>query len=727
MKRREDPALLKGAGHYVDDLSPPGCLVMDFFRSPEPSGRILSIDKADALAVEGVVAVLGAADLPLKGSSAVNMLIKGARQRPFDVLAGDVVTALGQPVVAVVAQNRAAALDGAEALLVEIEPGETLDSAPHPTAHHASGDAGAALDSAAVRVEAALNHARLAPMALEPRAALADWDGQTLTLHLSTQTPFRAREDLARILGLPLAQVRVIAPDVGGAFGGKASIYPEEVALAFAAHQLGRAVKWTATRSDDLMAATHGRGAETRAEIGLDAAGLITAFRAELTFSLGSWTPYSAYAPARNAARILPGPYRCGPVDIHLATRFENRAPMGIYRGAGRPEAVMLTERLIDKAALAAGIDPLDLRRRNILRSGDFPYASPTGELLDQSNPAALLDRLEREADYAALRARQARRRAEGEVVGIGLALYIEPCGQGWETARLRLCADGSFAAQTGASAQGQGRETAFAQIAADVLCVAPECVQVGEGDTAALSNGLGALASRSTAIGGSAMLRAARRFLDQACARLADLQGLARDDILPGEGGLLVGNRLLGWPEIACLPGFADLAVEETYTAPREAWASGAVLAEVSVDPDTGVPLVERIIWVDDAGRVINPMLLKGQMMGGLAQGLGHVFMERIAYDDDGQLLTGSLMDYAVPRAGDMPRDLHLHSEPTLSGANDLGAKGVGEAGCIGVPPALVNAVQDALSPFTRQDLHLPLTSENIWRAMHPAKEESR
>lgn len=383
----------------------------------------------------------------------------------------------------------------------------------------------------------------------------------------------------------------------------------------------------------------------------------------------------------------------------------------------------MLMERLIDKAARALDLDPLELRRRNLIPAAAMPYPTPTGEVFDSGDFAGLLDRLEEVTGYAALRARQAVRRAAGELCGLGLALYVEPCGQGWETARVALRPDGSFRADTGSSAQGQGRETAFAQIVAEAMGCLPAQVQVAEGDTGNLNNGIGALASRSTAIGGSAMQLACGRLMVDLRGAMARLHGASEADVQAFDGGLTVAGAPMGWAEIArsldtggLLPG----PVEETYTAPGEAWASGAVLAEVAIDPDTGVPEIERITWVDDAGRVINPLLVEGQLIGGMAQGLGHALMERVVYDEDGQLLTGTLMDYAVPRASDMPRDIRLEKRATRSPANVLGVKGVGEAGCIGVPPAIVNAVQDAIAPHSMRELHPPLTSERIWRALN-------
>lgn len=722
MTRREDLALTTGRGRFVDDIQPDGCLYLEVFRSPVAAGTIAELNLEEARAAAGVVAVFGRDDLQICGEAAVNMLIEGAARQPLSVLAGPRVRHLGQPVAAVVATSRALARDAAELIWVEIDE-DSRSAAPIPTARWQQGDAAAAMAQAPLRVPARMDHALLAPMPLEPRAALAQFDGDRLEVFLSTQTPFRARDDIARVLGLDKARVHVIAPDVGGAFGGKASIYPEDLMVCFAARALQAPVKWTAQRGEDFLAATQGRGAATGAEIALDGDGRLLALTAELEFQTGAWMPYSAYAPPRNAGRILPGPYLVPEVDIRLDIRPTAQAPVGIYRGAGRPEATMLMERLIDKAARALDLDPLELRRRNLIPADAMPYRTPTGETFDSGDFAGLLDRLEEVTGYADLRKRQIERRAKGELCGLGIALYVEPCGQGWETARVALRSDGSFRADTGSSAQGQGRETAFAQIVAEAMGCAPDRVQVAEGDTGNLSNGIGALASRSTAIGGSALQLACDRLMQDLRGALARLQGGTEADVLPVDGGMTVAGAPMGWTEIARALETAGLLpdpAEETYTAPAEAWASGAVLAEVAIDPDTGVPEIERITWVDDAGRVINPLLVEGQLIGGMAQGLGHALMERVVYDDDGQLLTGSLMDYAVPRASDMPRDIRLEKRATRSPANVLGVKGVGEAGCIAVPPAIVNAVQDAIAPHSTRELHPPLTSERIWRALN-------
>ncbi|MDK3018337.1 xanthine dehydrogenase family protein molybdopterin-binding subunit [Pseudodonghicola flavimaris] len=723
LRRREDLALTTGRGRFVDDIQPEGCLFLEVVRSPVAAGRITALDLEDARAAEGVVAVFSRVDLHICGEAAINMLIREAAVRlPLEVLADGKVSHVGQPVAAVVATSRALARDAADLVVLEVEEQQRV-APPIPVTRWHQGDAHAALAAAPVQVEARMDHARVAPMALEPRAALACGSGPRLEVFLSTQTPFRAREDICRILGMEPSQVHVTAPDVGGAFGGKASIYPEDLIVCFAARALQAPVKWVALRSEEFLAATHGRGGATGAALGLDRDGHMLALTADLAFQTGAWMPYSAYAPPRNAGRMLPGPYLLRDIDVHLTLQPGALAPVGIYRGAGRPEAVMLMERLVDKAARALGLDPLELRRRNLIPAAAMPYRTPTGETYDSGDLAGLLDRLEQVTGYGALRHRQAERRAAGEICGLGLALYVEPCGAGFETARLMLRPDGSFRADTGSSAQGQGRQTAVAQIVAEALFTRPDRVEVGSGDTDRLQTATGALASRSTAIGGSAMLTACTKLLERLRQAAATLWQQPFDQVRPAAGGLSVAGVRQDWAVLAPALEAAGLLpepVEERYIAPGEAWASGAVLAEVGIDPETGVPEVERITWVDDAGRIVNPMLVEGQLLGGMAQGLGHALMERIVYDDDGQLLTGSLMDYAVPRAGDMPRAVRLEKRSIPSPANALGAKGVGEAGCIGVPPAVINAIQDAIAPYSARDLQPPLTGERIWRALN-------
>lgn len=703
MPRREDARLLQGHGRFVDDIAPDGCLFMDVLRSPFGAGAITGLDVAEAEAMPGVVAVFTAKTLVLAADCAVNDLLPDAHIAVMEPLAKDRIGAAGQPVAMIVATSRMAARDAAEAIVLDVE--EDANPALGQTRAHW----GTTLPAFDNPVCARVDHALVAPFAMEPRATLAVPEGSGLTVYLSTQTPQRGRDDLCAMLGLSPDAVRVVAPDVGGAFGGKASLMPEDFLTAYAALALGRPVKWSATRSDEFLAATQGRGASTQAELDVGPDGRASGLRAEMAFPLGHWMPFSALAPARNAGRILPGPYDI-PFDVSATTALTEGPAVNIYRGAGRPEAAMLMERLMDRAAARCGLDPMEIRRRNIATALEMGPDSPCS-----GDYAALLDRLEAETGYSDLRHSQTARRAKGEVCGLGLALYAEPCGQGWETAALTLQADGQFLAATGSSAQGQGRETAMAQIAAQALGVGPEQVIVSEGDTAIVPEGIGALASRSTAIGGTAMWRAAQALRAQACDLAALMLNCAADQVAVSPDGLTQAGKMISWPALASATP-EPLRAEIRHETDAEAWASGAILAEVAIDPDTGILTIERITWVDDAGTIINPLLVQGQLMGGAAQGIGTATMERIAYDG-GQLQTGSLMDYAVPRADNMP-PIRLFSQSTPSPANPLGVKGVGEAGCIGIPAAILNAVMDAL-PLDTPDLSLPLTSEKLWRAM--------
>jgi len=502
---------------------------------------------------------------------------------------------------------------------------------------------------------------------------------------LGSQSPARAQADIARALGLALDQVHLISPDVGGAFGSKASLSPEDILVALAAHRLRTTVQWKATRSEEFLSGQHGRAARLQGQLAVDAQGHFVSLQAQLNYSLGAWLPYSALVPMRNAARILPGPYRVGRCDISGQSRRTHTAPVGIYRGAGRPEAALLMETLIDQAARLLGLDPVQMRLRNLIDASAMPYQTPTGETLDSGDFPQLLTLACERFGYDQERALQQQRRAQGEWVGLGVAMYVEPCGQGWESARVTWGVDGRITLASGSPDQGQGHAITFGQIAASTLGVPWAQVQVLMGDTDLCPPGTGALASRSSAIGGSAVL--------QAC------QGL-------------LAQRAQGQP----LP----LTVEARFDS-QEAWASGCVMVRLSVDAATGQPRIERLLWVDDAGLALQPDLVRDQLVGGAAQGIGQALMEQVVYDGEGQLLTGSLMDYAVPRADDMP-PIELHSLHTPSPLNPLGAKGVGEAGCIGVPAAIMNAARDALSPLGEVDLQLPLRAEQLWFALQAA-----
>jgi len=685
--RREDLRLITGQGRYVHDVALPGMLHAAFTRSDHAQGRICGIDVETARVAAGVRLVLSGEDVTALRMPEVNPLLPAIGAAPAPLLAHVSVQAVGQVLAMVVADSRAQAEEAATLVDVRFDDAAGADSEAEPIFHvrFSDGEPG----RAAHRVEVRHTQPRVAPAAMETRAIVAVREGERLTVWLPTQSPARARDDIAATLGLEKSQVRVIAPDVGGAFGGKATVCPEDLLVALAAWRLNAAVKWVASRGEDFLSATHGRGAQLHGSLALDEAGRFTHLQARLKFPLGTWLPYSAAMPVRNAARILPGPYRVGSIDIEANATAEPAAAVNIYRGAGRPEAALLMERLVDAAARQTGIDPLELRRRNLIATDAMPYVTPTGERLDSGDYLTLLNRAAARFDYSGERAQQAQRRARGELVGIGIAMYVEPCGQGFESARVTLRADGGVRVASGSAAQGQGHETSFAAIAAEALGCAIDQVEVVHGDTDTAPDGIGALASRSIAIGGSAILEAAR-----AAARRRD-----------------AGEAL-------------PLTAESVYRAPGEAWSYGCVMVRLGLDPDTGQPAIERLVWVDDAGRVISPQLAEGQLLGGLAQGIGQAMLERIVYDDHGQLLTGSLMDYALPRAGDIPA-VELESLVTPATANILGAKGVGEAGTIGVPAALLNAAIDALALLGVTDLDFPLTAERLWRTIHASHKE--
>ena len=692
--RVEDTRLLTGTGRFAADVQPENCLHMAFLRSPFAAARIMEIN-TDGAAGADVVAVYTGDDTAGIASLPVTPIVEGIFVPPTPLLARGQVMAVGQPVAAVVARTLTAALDALENILVEYDdsaaPGDLFSDCPDNQAFVKSwqgGDTDAAFAEAETVVSVQIQHPRLSAMALESRAVVADGQGDDLTVWLSTQTPHRARTDVAGLLDLEPDKVRVIAVDVGGAFGAKASLHPEEVLVAMAAAGLQKPVKWQADRSEEFLAQCHGRGTGCDGQAAFAADGRLTGLKAEIRGLLGHWLPYSAAVPAWNAARILPGPYDVDDVSINMSARLSRTPAVNIYRGAGRPEAAMLMERLMDQGARTLGLDPVEIRRRNLLRADQLPSQRVTGARPDSGDYGAALEKLVEVSGYKDLRQQQTKRRDAGELFGIGLAFYIEPCGQGWESARVSINADGQVTAATGSSAQGQGRETAFQQIVADVLDVAPETVCVVHGDTALAPDGIGALASRSTAIGGSALLQAA--------------QEVAR-------------HRHEN-------PGQQDYQAEVIYEAEGEAWSYGACLATVDIDPETGVTTVKKIWWVDDCGTVINPTLVKGQIMGGIAQGLGEALMEKIVYDENGQLLSGSLMDYAVPHADDMP-EIEVHQLQTPSPANLLGARGVGEAGTIGAPAAVMNAVLDALAPLGIDHVDMPATSAVVWQALQKAK----
>lgn len=683
---RDDETLIRGLGFYVQDAAPDQALHVAFVRSDHAHAQVLEVDASAAIDLPGVVAVWQASEFSGVVTPGVNPLWPPLQDMSMPLLAGPRVEHVGQAVAMVLAQDAATAQEAALLVQVSLEalPAGVADDPDASVVHHVAHTHGQSQGQVAVMSRADLTVPRVLAMAMEPRACVAQWHAQQerLQIWLGSQSPARAQADIARALGLAQPQVHLISPHVGGAFGSKASISPEDILVALAAHRLRTTVQWKASRSEEFLSGQHGRAARLQGQLAVDAQGRFLSLQAQLHFTLGAWLPYSALVPMRNAARILPGPYRVDRCDITGQSRRSHTAPVGIYRGAGRPEAALLMETLIDQAARQQGLDPVQLRLRNLIDASAMPCRTPTGETLDSGDFPQLLRLACERFGYDQERERQRQRRAQGEWVGLGVALYVEPCGQGWESARVTWHADGQVSVASGSPDQGQGHATTFGHIAASTLGVPFAQVRVLMGDTDQCPPGTGALASRSTAIGGSAVLQACQTLRDQRA------QGLS-------------------------LPLTAEARFES-----QEAWASGCVMVRMSVDAATGQPRIERLLWVDDAGLSLQPDLVRDQLIGGAAQGIGQALMEQMVYDSEGQLLTGSLMDYAVPRADDMP-PIELHSLHTPSPLNPLGAKGVGEAGCIGVPAAIMNAARDAVSPLGEVDLQLPLRAEQLWLAL--------
>jgi carbon-monoxide dehydrogenase large subunit len=732
LKRREDHRLLMGAGRYVDDIRPAGCLHVALLRSPHAHARIARVDVERARRAPGVVAVVTGAEVSHLAPMPVNRLVADMRVPPHPIIALARVHAAGTPVAAVVAESASGARDALELIDVAYEP---LAALPEPEAAVAVG--APALAGAARVVSLRAAPPRLAGVAMEPRAALAAFDASTeeLTLWVSCQAPFRIRAEVARLLGLPESRVRVIAPDVGGGFGVKSGPYREEVLLAWLARGLGRPVKWVATRGEDQITTNHSRGSVCEGELGVDGEGRITALRARITAPLGTALLNAAAGPPWNHARLLPGCYVVPACDISVTGALTTSAPVAAYRGAGRPEATFVIERLMDEAARGLGLDPAEIRRRNFIPAERFPFRTVTGQLYDSGDYHLALDRALAAADYAGLRREQAARRARGEIVGIGLTSYVEPCALGWESGSIKVERSGRVTAITGSSAHGQGHETTFAQIVADHLGVAPDEVAVIHGDTRSGPEGFGTFGSRSVALGGGALARVSVEVREKGRRIAARLLEAAAADVVGVSGGFQVAGvpqRRVTWREVAAVayaPGHGLPAGDTpgleatTYFQPEaEVWTFGAIVCALSIEAETGRLGIERLVWVDDAGTVINPLLAEGQLHGSLAQGLGQVLLEAIVYDREGQLLTGTLMDYAIPRADEVPH-VAIEKTCTPSPLNPLGAKGVGEAGCIGIPPAVVNAAVDALAPFGVTRLEMPLTPARLWEALRGAR----
>lgn len=744
LKRFEDDRLIRGRGQYVEDTCPPGTLHVSIVRSPYAHARIVSIDAEEAKSAPGVVAVVTAADFEEIGSVPA-ALAGGAPVPEHPTFARDVVRFAGEPVAAVVAETLLQARDAADSVFVDYDPLPAVvdavkaleDGAPivHEAlgtneayhTHHASGDVDAAFAAAKHKVTVKLRHGRVAAVPMETRGVLA-WvaeDGR-LTVSLATQAAWLERTDLAKALGMEESDLRVLTPDVGGAFGAKMTLYREDMLVAVLAKRLGRPVRWISTRMEDMFSSMHGREAYSEAEVAVDESGKMMGLRVRTVANLGAYAMKYGGGPPQRMLYFPTGTYTVTALDADVRGAFTNTTPMGPYRGAGRPEAAFFAERMADEVANALGMDPAEVRRRNFIPPEAFPYKTAGGQNYDSGNYAATMDRALEVADYAGLRKLQAERRAEGKVFGIGIASTVEISGGGGENGRVSVDPSGQIVATTGTSPHGQGLQTAFAQVVADQLGVHPSEVTVAYGDTDTLAKGGGTLGSRSGTLGGNSLSLAAietRAKLAEAAAGL--LEASASDLVFSGGQISVAGapDRSISLGEAANkASGGGALTLDASFSNQGgDTFPFGTAVTAVSIDRDTGKVKIERFVAVHDNGNVINPTLVEGQLYGGIAQGIGEALYEGVAYDEDGQLIASTLTEYAVPISTYIP-PMQLDRTVTPSPRNPLGMKGVGESGTVTAPPAVVNAVVDALRPFGDLEVDLPLTSEKIWRILRQA-----
>ena len=753
--RREDDRLLTGQGRFVDDLGEPGDLHLVFVRSPHAHARLGAVEVAEARAAADVVAVFTGADLVADrvDSFALNPALKNAAGDRMSTpllqpLATDAVRFVGQPVAAVVAASRAAAEAAAAQLFVDYQPlpavasieAALADGAPqlwpqapgNVAAVSAFGDA-AACDAAFAQAQhvtriAVLNQ-RLSPVTIEPRGARAVFAGGRLTLQAASQNPSGMQQSLAKILGLPPEQVRVTVGDVGGGFGMKTLLHAEDVVCAYAARRLGRPVRWRASRIEEFQAASHGRDQQAEAELALDAQGRILGLRVRIAGNVGAF----GHAPAAIinlmvGPKVITGVYHVPALDLRSQAVITNTNVVGAYRGAGRPEAIFLIERLMDRAAAEMDIDPAELRRRNLVPPSAMPYRTPMGETFDSGNFPHILERALAAADWAGFAARRQESAVRGKLRGRAVSTFLEWTGVVHEeTVRLQVEADGRVRAFTAMQAMGQGIETSYLQILAETLQIDAGRIEIVQGDSD-VATGIGSMGSRSLYIGGSAMLTASNQAIDEGKQLAGEALEAPPADIAYQAGRFAVAGTDLGidLAELAARQPERRIAISTVQKVGGPSWPNGCHVCELEIDPETGRVEIVRYTTVDDVGRVINPLIVAGQVHGGIAQAAGQALFEQVVYDDDGQLLTGSFMDYAMPRADDLPNiDTHT-DESSPCQINPLGAKGVGELGTVGATPTIINAVLDALRPLGVTDIAMPATPERVWRAIGEARQNS-
>ncbi len=755
--RTEDPRLLTAGGTYVDDLRVPELAQaarVTFVRSPIAHAEIAGIDVTAAKQAPGVVAVLTAADMDdlpppadsgLTGTEGLPLPLGGQWQEPL--LAVDRVRFVGEPVAIVITDDGYAGEDAAELVSVDytalpavvgVDGALAAESLLFPPAgSNVAVSTGTPADSAAfdgceVVVERTIMNQRLAPVPLEGRATAARWADGKLTVWVSTQNAQIARFILAGAMGLDPASIRVVAPDVGGGFGAKVGIDRDPLIVAWAAKHTGRALRWAETRSENMLAMTHGRAQRHVVKIGGTAGGRILAYRLEIVQDTGAYSRMGGFLPFLTSL-MAAGPYDIGHVETAYQVVMTNATPISAYRGAGRPEATAAIERAVDLFAAEIGMDPAEVRRINLVPADKFPFTSPCGATYDTGDYVGALDQVLAGGGYAELRAEQARRRERGDVLqlGIGVASYVEITAadaDGGETARLVVHDDGTATVYTGSSAHGQGHHTAWAMLVEAELGIEMAKVTVIHGDTDLIPAGVGTYASRSLQLGGVAVQKAAVEVKDQARRVAAEMLEASEDDLEldTGRGAWQVrGDPATSrtWAQVAAHAGEVGLAADVNYTDGKPTFPFGTHLAVTEVDTETGKARLVRHVTVDDAGTVLNPVLAEGQRHGGIAQGVAQALLEEVVYDTDGNPVTGTLVDYAIITAAELPSFELLTSE-TPATINPLGAKGIGEAGTIGATPATQNSVIDAVSHLGIRHIDMPLTPARVWAAISEARE---
>jgi aerobic carbon-monoxide dehydrogenase large subunit len=761
MKRKEDPRMIRGISHYTDDLKLAGMVHCAFTRSPHAHAEIKAIRTDAAKALPGVIAVYTSADTTGLGPVPCAIQMPDLKIPRHPVLAEGRVRYVGEPVAVVVAEDLYIARDAAELVEVDYEPlpavtdlekalskgsplvHEQLKSNQAFTHQLKNGDVEAAFKKADRIVKQRMMNQRLAPIAMEPRAVVAEYlPGENrLTVWSSTQIPHLLKTQISLLVGLPETAVRVIAPEVGGGFGSKLNVYGEEGVVPWLAMKTGRPVKWNEGRRENFMATIHGRDALNDVELALKKDGTILGMRARVLADMGAYHQLLTPLIPQLTALMHAGCYKIPAIQIDIVGVFTNKMSTDAYRGAGRPEATFNVERIMELGAREMGMDPAEFRRKNFPLPKEFPYTTVTGLTYDSAKYQESLAKALKLSGYDSLRRRQKEGWKKGKYYGVGVSTYVEICAigpsaatpaGGWESGTVRIEPTGKVTVLTGASPHGQGEETTFAQLVADQLGVDPEDVNVVHGDTLAVPYGIGTFGSRATAVGGTAIYMATQKLKTKLATLAGHLLGSKPADISIGRRQLTAkGGKKIPFGEVVLAaytarnipPGFEPgLEATHFFEPSNFTFPFGCHVCSVEVDIETGEIKIEKYVAVDDCGNVINPLLVAGQIQGGIAQGLGQALWEEVVYNEDGQLVTGTLMDYAIPKAHLLP-EFTLDHTVTPSPVNPMGVKGVGEAGTIASTPCIVNAVCDALSPFGVRHIEMPLKPERVWNAIRTAK----